>query len=60
MLRQKYLKKLKREATGWGNTTRLAKRLDMPIVTLWRIVNDRYGGNAKTWDRIFTYYDKAR
>ncbi|MCK9518454.1 MAG: hypothetical protein M0R74_05405 [Dehalococcoidia bacterium] len=58
MLREKILHKLKKEAEGRGQVSRLARRIGIPIVTLWRIVHDKFQGNIKTWDAIFRYYGK--
>jgi len=58
MIRENILEKLKKEAAGRGQVTRLAKRIGIPIVTLWRLVNDKFKGSAETWDAIFKYYRK--
>ena len=52
------LEKLKKEAEGRGQVTRLAKRIGIPIVTVWRLKEGIFQGNAKTWDAIFRYYGK--
>lgn len=57
MIREKTLKKLKQEAAGSGYV-RLSARIGISMVTLWRIVNDKFKGNATTWDAIFKYYGK--
>lgn len=58
MLRQKTLQRLKIEASQRGDISRIAKRMGIPITTLWRVVNDKFAGSAKTWDAIFRYYGK--
>ena len=58
MIRENALDKLKKEATGRGQVTRLAKRIGIPIVTLWRLVNGKFKGSAETWDAIYRYYGK--
>jgi hypothetical protein len=58
MIRQQTLKKLKKEADGRGQITRLANRIGIPIVTLWRIKNGKFQGSVKTWDAIYRYYGK--
>jgi len=57
-MRQKILEKVKREAAGAGQITRLAHRIGIPTVTLWRIVRGKFHGSIKTWDAIFKYYGK--
>jgi predicted transcriptional regulator len=58
MERDKILEKLKKEAAGRGQVTRLAKRIGIPIVTLWRITESKFKGSIDTWDKIFKYYRK--
>lgn len=58
MIREKYFEKLQKESSGRGQITRLAVRIGIPIVTLWRIVNGKSKGSADTWDAIFSYYGK--
>jgi hypothetical protein len=58
MLREKTLQKLRVETSQRGDITRIAGRIGIPIVTLWRIVNGKFSGSAKTWDAIFRYYGK--
>jgi len=58
MIRENILEKLKKEAAGRGQVTRLAKRIGIPIVTLWRLVNGKYRGSAATWDAVYRYYGK--
>jgi hypothetical protein len=57
-MRTKYLEKLRKEASGRGQITRLAKRIEIPVVTLWRIIGGKSAGSARTWDAIFRYYGK--
>jgi predicted transcriptional regulator len=58
MIRDNYFQKLQKEATGRGQITRLALRIGIPIVTLWRIINGKSKGSVGTWDAIFKYYGK--
>ena len=58
MIIEKHLEKLQKEAEGWGQITRLAIRIGIPIVTLWRIVNGKSKGSVGTWDAILKYYGK--
>jgi hypothetical protein len=57
MNREKSLEKLKKEVSVWGYH-KIADRIGINFVTLWRIVNEKYkfGGSATTWDAIFRYY----
>ena len=41
-----------------GDISRLANRIGIPIVTLWRIVKGKSKGSATTWDAIFKYYGR--
>ena len=52
------LKDLRRETTERGRITAIARRIGIPIVTLWRIVKGKSKGSAETWDKIFSYYGK--
>ena len=58
MIRENILKKLIKEAEGRGQITRLAKRIGIPVVTLWRLVNGKFQGSINTWDAIYKYYGK--
>ena len=58
MIREKYFEQLQKEASGRGQITRLALRIGIPIVTLWRIVKGKSRGSTGTWDAIFRYYGK--
>uniref|UniRef100_A0A6H2A667 Uncharacterized protein n=1 Tax=viral metagenome TaxID=1070528 RepID=A0A6H2A667_9ZZZZ len=58
MIREKMLKDLRRETTERGRITAIARRIGIPIVTLWRIVKGKSKGSAETWDKIFSYYGK--
>ena len=58
MLRDDILQKLRNEADGRGQTTRLASRIGIGIPVLWRIIHGKSKGDARTWDKIFAYYGK--
>ena len=42
----------------YGDISRIAPRIGIPIVTLWRLVNGKYRGSAATWDAVYRYYGK--
>ena len=56
-MREKYLKKLKADVRA-SSVYRMAKRLDITYITLWRIVNDKSPGSVRIWDAIYRYYGK--
>jgi len=56
-MREKLLKKLKQECRV-TSIYRVAKRLGIKYITLWRIVNDKSPGSIRIWDLIFKYYGK--
>ena len=58
MIIEKHFEKLQKEAAGRGQITRLAIRIGIPTVTLWRIVNGKSKGSVGTWDAILKYYGK--
>lgn len=56
-MRQKILKKLIADAKS-ASIYRMAKRLDINYISLWRIINGKSPGNVKSWDKIFAYYGR--
>lgn len=57
MIREKILQKMRQEADQ-KCTLRLAKRIGINHVSLWRIVKGKTKGSADNWDKIFQYYGK--
>ena len=45
-------------AGGRGQITRLANRVGIPVVTMWRLVKGKFNGSAATWAAIYRSYGK--
>ena len=56
-MRQRLLKRLKKDLER-ESFTYLAKKIGLPIPTLWRIVNEKTQGCIGSWEQIEAYYKK--
>lgn len=59
MNRQKYLDKLKKESEKL-TYTKLAAKVGVHYVTLWRVIKGKSPGDLKFWDAIFAHYKRPR
>ncbi len=56
--REALLKRLVKEAEATKSYQKLASRIGVNYVALWRVVNGHSGGNILFWDKVFEYYGK--
>jgi molybdenum-dependent DNA-binding transcriptional regulator ModE len=54
-MRERYLKKIKQEIRA-HSIPKVAKKIGVSYISLWRILNGTNTGGTKIWDKIFEYY----
>ena len=52
------LDRLKKESEATKSYKKMADRVGVNFVTLWRVVNDKSPGDINFWDKVFEYYGK--
>jgi len=56
--RQIIFQRLKKEAEATKSYQKLADRIGVNYVTLWRVIASESNGNIRFWDKVFEYYGK--
>jgi len=56
--RQTLFARLKKESEATKSVHKLADRVKVNYVTLWRVVSGKSNGNILFWDKIYKYYGK--
>jgi arginine/lysine/ornithine decarboxylase len=56
--RHDILMRLQKESDATKSCQKLAARIGVNYVSLWRVVNGKSGGNIVFWDKVFEYYGK--
>jgi molybdenum-dependent DNA-binding transcriptional regulator ModE len=54
-MREKYLKKIRSEVKA-HSVPKVAEKIGISYISLWRMLNGTNTGGTAIWDKIFAYY----